>query len=105
MRNCASGNDGPNKKARASHPAFPFSNPRTLSGRLICDGCVVSVGVGLIAFTVGLGTGFGLGAAARALGELALDFLDRFGLRRMLDDGDFARQAIEGCFIELAFAV
>jgi len=27
-----------------------------------------------------------LGAAARALGELAFDFLDRFGLRRMLHD-------------------
>ena len=29
--------------------------------------------------------------AARALGELALDFLDRLGLRRMLDNSDFAR--------------
>src|SRR4029079_18254594 len=68
---------------------------------------MVSVGVGLVALTFGVGiaAGFGLGAAARALGELALDFLDRFGLRRMLDDGDFARQAIERGFIELAFAV
>src|SRR4029077_10024207 len=82
---------------------FHFSNRRTLSGSLIGDRCVVTVGVGLIAFT--LSAGFGLGAAARALGELALDFLACFGLRRMLNGGDFARQAIERCFIELAFSV
>src|SRR5712671_6951230 len=93
------------QKARSFDRTLRFSNRRTLSGSLVCNGCVVTVGVGLVAFTLAFRTGFGLGAAARALGELALDFLDRFGLRRMLDDGDFARQAIERCFIQLAFAV
>src|SRR4029077_18366161 len=77
-----------------------------LSGGFVRHGSVVAIGfdIGLVGFAVSFGR-LSLGAAARALGELAFDFLDRFGLRRMLDDGDFARQAIERCFIELAFAV
>src|SRR4051812_19818126 len=94
-----------NKKPGLSTGLSVIQPVRTGLRRLVRNGCVVTVGVGLVAFTIGLRAGFGLGAAARALGELALDFLDRFGLRRMLDDGDFARQAIERCFIELAFAV
>ena len=58
-----------------------------------------------VGLTVGLGFGLGLGAAARALGELAFDFLDRFGFRHVLHDRDFARQPIERGFIELTFAV
>ena len=64
-----------------------------------------STSASAIAFAVGLDFGLGLGAAARALGELAFDFLDRLGFRHVLHDGDFARQAIERRFIELAFAV
>src|SRR6266700_7371486 len=77
-----------------------------LSG-FVLDGCVVTVALFNVAFGITLGAGLrlGLGAAARALGELAFDLLDRFGLGRMLYDGDFARQAIERRFIELAFAV
>jgi len=82
----------------------------TLSGSLVRHRGVVAIGfVGLvdvaIGFTVGLGSGFGLGAAARALGELGFDFLDGLGFRRVLYDGDFALQAIERRFIELTFAV
>src|SRR5713101_2375429 len=76
-----------------------------LSG-FVLDRCV-TVGFFDIAFgiTLGAGLGLGLGTAARALGELAFDLLDRFGLGRMLHDRDFARQAIERGFIKLAFAV
>src|SRR5258708_37399921 len=90
-------NDGAKQKSRSFDRALRFSNRRALSGSLVRHGCVVTVGVcvGLVTFTVSLSAGFGLGTAARALGELALDFLDRFGFRRMLDHGDFARQAIE----------
>src|ERR1700759_3992464 len=82
----------------------------TLSGSLVGDRGVVTLG--LIAFVdvaIGIaltfGPAFGLDAAARALGELALDLLDRFGLGRVLHDRDLARQAIERRFIELAFAI
>src|SRR4029079_9823427 len=95
----------PNKKPGLSTGLFISNFARTGLRRLVSNGCVATAGVGLVTFTVGFRAAFGLGAAARALGELALDFLDRFGLRRMLDDGDFARQAIERCFIELTFAV
>src|SRR6201996_5986641 len=80
----------------------------TLSSGFIGDGGVVTVGViALVDVTVGIGIAFtvGLDAATRALGELALDFLDRFGLGRVLNHRDFAREAIERRFIELAFAV
>src|SRR5712672_2589553 len=76
--------------------------------RLVLDRGVIAIAVvGFVdlGFAVGLGAGFGLGAAARALGELAFDFLDGFGFRRVLHDGDFTRQAIERRFVELAFAV
>src|SRR3954454_12013703 len=97
----------PNKKPGLSTGLFvSIPGIGTLSGGFVRHGSVVAIGfdIGLVGFAVSLSR-FGLGAAARALGELALDFLDRFGLRRMLNDGDFARQAIEGGFIELAFAV
>src|SRR6058998_3633449 len=85
----------PKQKARRFRRAF-ISIRRTLSGGFVRHRSVVAIAfdIGLVGFTVGLSR-FRLGAAARALGELAFDFLDRFGLRRMLDDGDFARQAIE----------
>src|SRR5262249_12938319 len=79
-----------------------------LSGSLVLDGGIVALGVGIV---VALGIAFsdrvtfGLGAAARALGKLALDFLDRFGLGRVLHHRDLARQAVERRFIKLAFAV
>src|SRR6185437_12972605 len=71
---------------------------------------IVAVGVVRlvhIAFTLGiaLGAAFGLDAAARALGELALDLLDCFGLGRVLHDGDLARQAVERGFIQLTLGV
>ena len=97
----------PNKKPGLSTGLFvSIPGIGILSGGFVRHGSVVAVGfdIGLIGFAVSFGR-FGLGAAARALGELAFDFLDRFGLRRMLDDGDFARQPIERRFIELAFAV
>src|ERR1700732_3614668 len=95
------------QKARPFGPGFCLlSDWRSGLCRLIRNGGVVSVGLVDVAFGITFGFALGLGrAAARALGELALDFLDRFGLRRVLHDGDFARQPIERRFIELAFAV
>src|ERR1700742_234591 len=82
----------------------------TLSGGLVGDRGVVALGlIALVDVAIGValtfGRAFGLDAAARALGELALDLLDRFGLGRVLHDRDLARQAVERRFIELAFAV
>jgi hypothetical protein len=114
VRNCALGGDDvwidfvrSQTKSPVFRPGFSIPIPireNRLRG-LISHGCVVAVGVGFVGFTVGTGFGLGLGAAARALGELAFDFLDRFGLGRMLHDRDFARQPVERRFIELAFAV
>src|SRR6185437_8641548 len=82
----------------------------TLSGGFISDGgtaafdliALVDVAIGL-AFT--FGRAFGLDAAARAFRELALDFLDRFGLGRVLHHRDLARETIERRFVKLAFRV
>ncbi|MEH2539127.1 hypothetical protein V1272_006009 [Bradyrhizobium sp. AZCC 1708] len=80
----------PNKKPGLSTGLF-VSIPGILSGGFVRHGGVVAVGVDirLVGLSISFG-GFGLGAAARALGELAFDFLDRFGLGRMLHDRDFA---------------
>src|ERR1700738_4490078 len=96
-----------NKKSPVSRPGFRLFVLASLSyalRRFIRDGGIVTIGVG-ICFTVGFDFGLGLGAAARALGELAFDFLHRLGFRHMLHDGDFPRQTIERRLIELAFAV
>src|SRR6202012_5204652 len=82
----------------------------TLSGGFIGDGGVVAIGIiALVGVTFGFAFTFGctvgLDAATRALGELALYFLDRFGLGRVLNHRDFAGETIERRFIELAFAV
>ncbi len=84
------------------NPSNPFRRlrpPRRRRRRRLSTSALVGFALG-VAFS-----GLGLGATARALGELAFDFLDRFGLRRVLHDSDFARQAVERRFIELAFAV
>ena len=95
-----------NKKPGLSTGLFIFVDVKGCLRGFVRDGGIVAIGVRIaIGFTVGLGFGLGLGAAARALGELAFDFLHRFGFRHMLHDGDFARQPIERGFIELAFAV
>src|SRR5664279_5727326 len=92
------------KPGLATGPLIVEFDERSLR-RFIRDSGIVAFGVGVaFGFTVGAGFGFGLGAAARALGELAFDFLDRFGLGHMLHDGDFTRQAVERGFIELTFA-
>src|SRR5260221_11604032 len=70
----------------------------TLSGGFISDGGTVAFGF-IALFGFALGVAFTLGAlslvaAALALGELALDFLDRFGLGRVLHHRDLARQAV-----------
>src|SRR3984885_1460264 len=98
----------PTKKARSHRPGFfQFAWIGSLRG-FVRDSRVVTIGVD-IRLAVGLGIGFsiglGLGAATRALGELAFDFLDRFGFRYVLHDSDFARQAIERSFVKLTFAV
>src|SRR5215469_14342510 len=82
----------------------------TLSGGFISDRGIIAVAIiALVNVPIGvaltLGSAFGLDAAARALGELALDFLDRFGLGRVLHDRDLAGETIERRFIELAFGV
>src|SRR5215468_8274216 len=99
----------PPTKSPASRRAFRSTVAfAILSGGFVLDGGIVALGVGII---VALGIAFsnritfGLGAAARALGELALDFLDRFGLGRVLHHRDLAGEPIERRFIELAFAV
>jgi hypothetical protein len=62
----------------------------------------VRIGVNLAAFA---GLGFRLRPAPRALRELAFDLLHRFGLGDVLHHRDLTRQAVQRCFIELAFAV
>src|SRR5205809_4822035 len=89
MRGCARGSlpDAvvPNKKPGISAGRL-MSIRRNLSGGFVLDGCVVTFGVGIV--TLGIASGaafrFSLGAAARALGELAFDFLDRLGLGWLL---------------------
>src|SRR6266478_6734546 len=69
---------------------------------IIAIGIALRIGIGI---GVSLGFGLGLGAAARTLGELAFDFLDRLGFGHVLHDRDFPRQTIERRLIELALAV
>src|SRR5258705_10510976 len=92
----------PNKKPGLSTGLFvSIPGIGILSGGFVRHGSVVAIGfdIGLVGLAVSLGR-FSLGAAARALGELAFDFLDRFGLRRMLHDGYLARRATEASFIQ-----
>jgi len=67
-----------NKKARSRDRALNFQISEASLRRLIRNRGVVAIGI-CVGITIG-GFGLGLGAAARALGELAFDFLDRFGL-------------------------
>src|SRR4051812_35033278 len=99
----------------------PNKKPGQTAGLLICcderarglRGLVGdrSAAIGLVAIALGVRIafafgGFGLGAgAARALGELGLDLLDRFGLSRVLHHRNLAGETVERGFIELAFAV
>src|ERR1700687_6174352 len=99
-------NDGQTKKPGLFDRAFYYFDQRGCLRRFIRDGGVVAIGVGLpLRISVRLDFGLGLDAAARALGELAFDFLDRLGFGHMLHDGDFTRQTIERRLIELTFAV
>src|SRR6266513_72159 len=85
MRGCARGSlpdaVAPNKKPGISAGRL-MSIRRNLSGGFVLDGCVVTFGVGIVTLGIAFGAAFrfSLGAAARALGELAFDFLDRLGL-------------------------
>jgi hypothetical protein len=63
---------------------------KSLLRSFVGDSRVITIGVG-VNVAIGFGVSLRLGAAARALGELALDFLDRLGFRHVLDDGDLAR--------------
>src|ERR1700738_1528643 len=88
------------QKARSLDRAFDCLALRGERGlrRFVRDGGIIAIGVD-VSFGVRAGLRLGLGAAARALGELAFDFLDRLGFRDMLHDGDFPRQAVERRFI------
>src|SRR5882757_10777612 len=79
--------DGSQQKARPIRPGFSLQIRGSRLRRFVRNGGIVTFGVDIVAFCVTFGTGFGLGlgAAARALGELAFDFLHRLGLGRMLD--------------------
>src|SRR6266576_4180550 len=80
--------DGCAAKSPASRPGFLLLQIRgSRLRRFVRNGGIVTFGVDIVAFCVTFRTGFGLGlgAAARALGELAFDFLHRLGLGRMLD--------------------
>ena len=71
----------PKQKARPFGRAFQSRSGERGLRRLVrgSDG-LVAVGLEIfLAFALTFGTRFGLGAAARAFGELAFDFLDRFG--------------------------
>src|ERR1700744_916724 len=93
-------------KSPVLRPGFSISGPMDRLRGLVSHRSVVAVGVvSLIGFALGAGFSFGLGAAARALGELAFDLLDRFGLGDVLHHRDLARQTVERRFIELTFAV
>src|ERR1700761_9305723 len=105
----ASRTDAEKQKSPVFRPGL-FNSIRLLRLRgLVGHRGVVAIAIafGVITFSIALGAGFGLGlgTAARALGELAFDFLDRFGLGDVLHDRDFARQPVERRFIELTFAV
>src|SRR6185312_9390347 len=93
------------KSPVSSTGLFQFAWWISLRG-FVRDSGIVAVSIG-ICLAVGLTVcfGLGLGAAARALGELAFDFLHGFGFRHVLDDGNLARQAIERGFVKLTFAV
>src|SRR5882757_7416283 len=69
-------------KSPVFRPGFSIPIGESSLRRFVGYRGVVAIGVGILAFgigfTIGL-AGLGLGAAARALGELAFDFLDRFG--------------------------
>src|ERR1700753_1576161 len=91
-------------KSPIFRPGFSHLFLITLSGGFIGDGGVVAIGIialvgGTFGFAFPFACSVGLDAATRALGELALDFLDRFGLGRVLNHRDFAREAIERRFI------
>ena len=90
----------PQTKSPAIRPGFSIQIRERGLRRLVrgSDG-LVAVGLEIfLAFALTFGTRFGFGAAARAFGELAFDFLDRFGLGRVLHHRDLAGETIERRF-------
>lgn len=70
-------------KRLAERPAFyNRCSPLSSNGGIIAIGC--------FQVAVSLAARLRLGATPRALGQLTLDFLDRFGLRHVLNDRDLA---------------
>src|ERR1700752_5383829 len=80
----------PQTKSPVLRPGFSNSIGETGLRGFVRDSLIVSVDIGFgltVCFAIRFGVGLGLGrTTARALGKLALDFLDRFGLGHMLDD-------------------